>query len=255
MPVWSTDVAVITFSLVALAVAGFICLAASRVGPWIAQFSFAALAMSSVATASKISPLVDGVYVSVAIGLYSMTFLLANYLREIHGKPFAVRAIWMGLIGELLFVFATQFALFAPSAPFWSGQSAFETVFSITPRIFVASVVAYITAEFTDVYVYHALSKLTRGKHLWLRNNVGTIVGQTIDSTIFYTIAFWGVIPNLTMLIFTTCIVKYIMAVADTPVLYLVVYASRRRKGAVNDQDSPETEGNFAVIRREAAPQ
>jgi queuosine precursor transporter len=228
---------VIIYSLVSLVIAGFLCLLAGRSRPWIAQFSFAALVIGSLATASKISPLIEGVYVSVAIGLYSMTFLLANYLREIFGKPFAIQAIWMGLIGEILFVFATQFALLAPSAPFWPNQSAFDAVFSITPRIFIASVLAYVCAEFTDVHVYHALSRLTKGHHLWLRNNVGTIVGQSIDSAIFYTVAFYGVVPNLFALIITTCIVKYIIAAADTPVLYFVVHWAREGKeaGAAND--------------------
>jgi uncharacterized integral membrane protein (TIGR00697 family) len=199
---------VLVYSLISLIVAAFICLLAGRSRPWIAQFSFAALAMCSLATASKISPIVDGVFVSVTVGLYSMTFLLANYLRELFGKEFAVRAIWMGLIGELLFVFATQFSLAAPSAPFWNNQAAFEAVFSITPRIFVASVLAYVIAEFTDVNVFHALSGLTKGRHLWLRNSTGTVVGQTVDSVIFYTVAFYGVVPNLLMLIAVTCLIK-----------------------------------------------
>ncbi len=113
----------VVYVFAALLVAVLICVITGTKRPWIAQFSFAAMAMASVATASKVTPIVDGVYVSVAVGLYSMTFMLANYLREIFGKPFAVRAIWMGFIGELLFVFATQFALVAPSAPFWSKSS------------------------------------------------------------------------------------------------------------------------------------
>ena len=219
---------VIAFSIISLLVAGVLCVLTARSRPWIAQFSFAALLISSIATAGKISPIVDGVFVSVAVGLYSMTFLLANYLREVFGKEFAIRAIWMGLIGELLFVFATQSALFAPSAPFWTNQPAFDAVFSITPRIFLASVLAYLCAEFTDVNVYHVLMKYTNGRHLWLRNNVGTIVGQTIDSVIFYTVAFYGVLPNLLSLIVTTCIVKYIIALADTPVLYAVRHIAMR---------------------------
>jgi queuosine precursor transporter len=236
---------VIVYSLVALAIAGALCVLAGRSRPWIAQFSFAALVIGSLATASKISPIIDGVFVSVAVGLYSMTFLLANYLREIYGKAFAIRAIWMGLIGELLFVFATQFALFAPSAPFWQNQPAFDAVFAITPRIFVASVSAYVCAEFSDVQVYHALSRLTKGRHLWLRNNVGTIVGQSVDSAIFYTIAFYGVVPNLLALIVTTCVVKYVIALVDTPVIYAVVHLARNGKQAGDYDDSDQ--GKFAI--------
>jgi uncharacterized integral membrane protein (TIGR00697 family) len=226
---------IVIYSLASLGIAGVLCVIAGTTRPWIAQFSFAALVIGSLATASKISPITDGVYVSVAIGLYSMTFLLANYLREIFGKSFAIRAIWMGLIGEFMFVFATQFALVAPSAPFWSNQAAFVAVYSITPRIFVASVLAYMCAEFSDVHVYHALSRLTKGRHLWLRNNIGTMVGQTIDSAIFYMVAFYGVVPNVFALIITTCIVKYVIAVADTPVFYAVVYWARQGGAGTSD--------------------
>lgn len=225
----------ILYVFAAVLVATAICMLAGTKRPWIAQFSFAALAMASVATASKITPIVDGVYVSVAVGLYSMTFMLANYLREIFGKGAAVQAIWMGLLGELLFVFATQFSLAAPSAPFWSNQAAFETVYSITPRIFLASVVAYISAEFTDVNIYHAVMRLTKGRHLWLRNNVGTITGQTVDSVIFYTVAFFGVIPDLITLIITTLVVKSAIAAIDTPAIYFVRHWARKQ-GDLKDE-------------------
>lgn len=220
----------IAYVLAALILAVVICLITGTKRPWIAQFSFAALAIASVATASKIVPIVDGVYVSVAVGLYSMTFMLANYLREIYGKEYAVRAIWMGLIGELLFVFATQFSLAAPSAPFWTNQAAFDAVYSITPRIFVASVLAYFSAEFTDVNVYHVVLRITKGRHLWLRNNVGTTAGQTVDSVIFYTIAFAGVVPNIFALIVTTLIVKWIIAVMTTPGIYFVRHLALRQR-------------------------
>ncbi len=220
----------ILYVLAALGVATIICVASGTKRPWIAQFSFAALAMASVATASKVVPIAEGVYVSVAVGLYSMTFMLANYLREIFGKPYAVRAIWMGLIGELLFVFATQFTLITPSAPFWTNQAAFEAVYSVTPRLFVASVLAYVSAEFTDVNVYHAVLRLTKGRHLWLRNNVGTAVGQTVDSVIFYTIAFAGIVPNLVTLVLTTLMVKWIIALLDTPAIYFVRHLALRQR-------------------------
>jgi uncharacterized integral membrane protein (TIGR00697 family) len=225
----------IVYVLAALLVATALCLISGTRRPWIAQLAFAAMAIASIATASKISPIINGVYVSVAVGLYSMTFMLANYLREIFGKPFAVRAIWMGFLGELLFVFATQFALAAPSAPFWSNQIAFETVYAITPRIFIASILAYVSAEFTDVNVYHAIFRLTNGRHLWLRNNIGTIVGQTVDSVIFYTIAFYGIVPDIVALVVTTLAVKAAIALVDTPAIYFVRYVARTQGAIVGE--------------------
>lgn len=222
----------IAYIVSALIVAIVVCVLAGAKRPWIAQAAFAALAVGSIATASKIAPITEGVYVSAAIGLYSMTFVLANYLREIYGKAAAITAIWMGLVGELIFLFATQFTLAVPSAPFWADQSAFEAVYSATPRLMVASVLAYVCAELTDVNVYHLVRKWTNGRHLWLRNNTGTIAGQTVDSIIFYTIALYGLVPNIGVLILTTLAVKAVIAVASTPAIYFVRHVGLKQKEA-----------------------
>lgn len=222
----------VAYIVCALIVAIVVCVLAGASRPWIAQGAFAALAVGSIATASKIAPITDGVYVSAAIGLYSITFTIANYLREIYGKSAAVTAIWMGLIGELIFLFATQFTLALPSAPFWTDQNAFHTVYSATPRLMIASVLAYVSAEFTDVNVYHIVRRWTDGRHLWLRNNAGTIAGQTIDSVIFYTVALYGLVPNIGVLILTTLAVKAVIAVASTPVIYFVRYLGLKQMGA-----------------------
>ena len=141
----------------------------------------------------------------------------------------------MGLIGEFIFLFATQFTLALPSAPFWTDQQAFQAVYGATPRIMLASVLAYFSAEFTDVNVYHVVHKWTDGRHLWLRNNVGTIAGQTVDSIIFYTIALYGLVPNIGVLILTTLAVKAVIAVLSTPAIYLV------RHMGLKQMDAPQS--------------
>lgn len=169
-----------------------------------------------------------------------MTFVLANYLREIYGKAAAVQAIWMGFIGELIFLFATQLTLAVPPAPFWGDQSSFQTVYGSTPRIMLASVVAYVSAELTDVNVFHLVRRLTNGRHLWLRNNVGTIAGQTVDSILFYSIALYGVVPDIGALILTTLAVKAVIAVATTPAIYLARHIGNRHRRAAGLEDSED---------------
>lgn len=230
----------IIYCLLSLLLAIVICLIAGRKRSWVAELGFAAITVASIATASKITPIVDGVYVSAAVGLFSMTFLITDFLGEVHGKKSAVRAIWMGLVGQLLFVFATQMTLLVPEAPFWSGQGSFEAVYGLAPRLFLASVIAYVCAQFIDVFIYHSIMRVTKGKHLWLRNNAGTMIAQTVDSIIFYSIAFYGIVPDVTGLIVTTCLVKYVIALADTPAIYLlrraVVGAST--EDVVHDQEA-----------------
>lgn len=230
----------IVYCLFSLLAAVIICLLAGRSRPWIAELGFAAITIASIATAAKLSPIADGVYVSAAVGLFSMTFLITDFLGEVHGQKAAIRAIWMGLVGQLLFVFATQMTLLMPSAPFWSGQESFEAVYSVAPRLFLASVTAYVCAQFVDVFIYHALMNYTKRRHLWLRNNAGTMIAQTVDSVIFYTIAFYGVVPNVVELIITTCLVKYVIALADTPAIYLLRHAvigEERKVGSGKDSE------------------
>jgi uncharacterized integral membrane protein (TIGR00697 family) len=172
-------------------------------------------------TAGKISPIVDGVYVSVAIGLYSMTFLLTDFIGEVHSKKEALQAVYMGILAELLVLLAINLSMHVSPAPFWEHQEAFETTFKMAPRIMLASITAFVTAQLMDVTIFDILKKRSNGKYLALRNNASTFVGQTLDSIIFYTVAFYGVIPGLWKLIITTCIIKYIIALVDTPFVYL----------------------------------
>ena len=233
----------VIYSLASLVVATSICIVAGAKRPWLVQFSFAAVVVASLATASKIVPTSFGTTASVAVGLYSMTFLMANFLREIYGKSAAIVAIQGGFIGSFIFVFATQFAIIVPGAEFWQNQTPFEIVFGIAPRIFLASITAFVIAELADVYVYQFLMNRTSGRHLWLRNNVGTITGQTLDTIIFYTIAFYGIVPNLIWLILGTILIKILISLATTPAIYLARHIALRgeKTYAVVDPDLPVT--------------
>lgn len=90
-----------------------------------------------------------------------------------------------------------------------------------TGRIVAASLIAYIVAQNHDVWAYHFWKKLTKGKHLWLRNNLSTGVSQIIDSVLFTTIAFYGITP-VVPIIMSTIVLKFIIAALDTPFLYAV---------------------------------
>jgi len=112
-------------------------------------------------------------------------------------------------------------AIRLPPAGFWEGQEAFVTIFGSSLRIVLASFIAYILAQNHDVWAYDYLKKLTKGKHLWLRNNASTWVSQTIDTIVFVTIAFYGVFPIWNM-IWGIVFLKVIIAAIDTPFLYLI---------------------------------
>lgn len=218
----------IAYCLLSLLVGTLICIIAGKKHPWIVQLAYAAAVIACLVTAAKISPIAPNVYVSAAIGLYSMTFLLTDFLGEVYDKATALRAVYMGLIAEIIFIFAITFSIKIPAAPFWENQEAFNTILGAAPRIMFASVTAFIAAQILDISIFDWLKKKMHGRSLAIRNNCSTIVGQTADSIIFYTIAFWGVVPNLFQLIIVTCIIKYIIALIDTPFLYLARYSANK---------------------------
>ncbi|WP_157054822.1 queuosine precursor transporter, partial [Salidesulfovibrio brasiliensis] len=108
-----------------------------------------------------------------------------------------------------------------PGAVFWQNQEAFGSVIGSTPRIVAASLCAYFVSQHSDVRLFHFIRRLTNGRHLWLRNNLSTMVSQLADSTIFVTIAFWGVLP-VGEIIIGQWLAKMLIAAVDTPVVYLV---------------------------------
>ena len=120
-------------------------------------------------------------------------------------------------------------------ADIWSGQAAFQEILGAAPRIMIASMIAYLVSLHHDIYVFHFWKKMTKGKHLWFRNNASTIVSQGIDSIIFVLIAFWGIYENnvLFSMIMTNFILKVVFAISDTPLIYLLVGLIRKTEKKV----------------------
>ena len=155
--------------------------------------------------------------------LYGAIFLATDVLNEHMGKREARRAVWFGWVCALAFLVATQvFLLFAPSS-FDFVHDAMRTLFSLSPRIVAASLVAYLVSQTHDVVAYHAWRVRTGGRKLWVRNLASTSVSQLIDSVIFTSIAFLGVFPLMVVVqvAISTYLLKLLVALLDTPFIYL----------------------------------
>ncbi|MBN1351022.1 queuosine precursor transporter [candidate division KSB1 bacterium] len=185
----------------------------------------AGLTIASV-LASKIIDLF-GLYVPAGVLAYSITFIATDAISEIWGKAKANWVVFTGFLALLVVMLLVNLAIILPAAPFWKNQSEFGVVLRGTNRIILASFIAYLISQYHDVWAFHRWKKLTHGKHLWLRNNLSTIVSQFLDTTIFITIAFYGIQP-VWQLIWGQFIVKIAIAVADTPVVYLLVVLIRK---------------------------
>jgi uncharacterized integral membrane protein (TIGR00697 family) len=171
---------------------------------------------------------VFGLFVPAGVLAYSMTFLMTDTISEIWGKETAKRTVFGGFIGLIAVLLLIQISLVWPKAPFWKQEAAYQTIMGSTSRIIIASFIAYLVSQFHDVWAFHFWKKITGGRHLWLRNNFSTAVSQFIDSSLFITVAFYGVMP-VWPLIWSQWLVKLAIAFLDTPIIYGIVWLLRKK--------------------------
>lgn len=156
--------------------------------------------------------------------LYASTFLVTDILSEKYGKKDATKAVAYSFSIMVLWLIGTQLImLFTPNANDYINDSL-KVVFSLVPRITIASLIGFIVSQYLDVTLYHLIWKKTGNSKamLWLRNNGSTLTSQAVDTVIFTTIAFWGVYPKNVFfsILITTYLFKAVVALLDTPFMY-----------------------------------
>lgn len=183
--------------------------------------TFAGLVVLANITAVK-QVEIAGLYAPAAVIAYSVTFLLTDMLAEHYSKRAAHRAVWAGFYANLLLVAVVLITVKMTPAPFWGLQEEYEKILVLVPRIVLASMTAFLISQHLDVIQFHLWREKTRGRYLWLRNNASTMVSQLVDTTLFITIAFYG-IPDFPILavIKGQYLIKLAIAALDTPFIYL----------------------------------
>ncbi|MGB3329790.1 MAG: queuosine precursor transporter [Thermomicrobiales bacterium] len=172
---------------------------------------------------------------------FPIAYIVGDILTEVYGYAIARRVIWLGFLCNLLAVAMIQVAGMMPADPSWDGGDAYQRIFGSTPRILVASGIAYIVGEFVNSYVLARMKVATNGKYLWTRTIGSTIVAEGLDSLLFVLIAFGGTMSGgiLWQMIYTNWILKTGYEAAFTPVTYLVVNKLKRLEGVdVFDHDT-----------------
>ncbi len=189
----------------------------------LAGIFFTALFVSNVVSAKLFT--VGSIVLTAGILTYPLTFLISDSISEVYGKSTAKKVVLIGLFTNLLMLIFFFGAVHLPPAGFWEMQAEFEMILGAVPRMVAASLVAYFISQLFDVHLFHKLKELTKGKHLWLRNNGSTLTSQLLDSVIFITIAFAGTMPlgALLAMMGTQYFVKLVIALGDTPFVYLTV--------------------------------
>lgn len=162
---------------------------------------------------------------STAIGsvMFASTFLATDILTEYHSVRDAKTAVCVGLFADVVLIVSTQIALLYVPSEFDYADGAMRTLFSLNLRISLASMVMYFIANIADVYLFAKLKEKSKGKRLWLRNNASTILCNCAENFGFITLAFIGIYDWETILTIaiSTSIIEAIVAVCDTPFLYV----------------------------------
>jgi len=163
--------------------------------------------------------------VPAGVVAYSMIFLIGDILSEKYGKRYAQHGVYAGFLMNIMFVVMIYLAIISPPLSSDEGikmHENFAKMFSLTSRIILGSLIAFIISQTFNVFMFHMLKEKTKGKFLWLRNNLSTMLAQFIDTVLFISISFYGVLPiNVVYnMILTQYLMKIIIALLDTPFIY-----------------------------------
>lgn len=200
------------------------------------------LLCSNLIGASKIAT-VWGFTFGAGVLFFPISYVFGDVLTEVYGYARARKVVWAGF-GALIFAsFMSWFVLKLPPAEGWVHQEAFQTVFGSTPRLVLGSLIAFFCGEFCNSFVLAKMKILTKGKALWSRTIGSTIVGEGVDSLLFYPIAFYGIWPNdlLIKVMISNYFIKVGWEVIITPFTYIIVNALKRAEG----EDHYDTNTNF----------
>ena len=173
--------------------------------------------------------------VSVGILPYPITFLITDLISEIYGRKKANQIVTAGIFASFFSMGIILLADFVPAIPNSPVDDViFGKVFALSPIAVLASMLAYLFAQYVDIAIYHFWKKLTHGKHLWLRNNFSTFLSQFIDTcTVVSLLCLFKVLPWSMFygLVISGFLFKVLIAFLDTPFLYFFVYILRKRFG------------------------
>lgn len=166
---------------------------------------------------------------SVGIFMYPITFLVTDVVEDVFGKEKVKGFVIAGFFAIILVMLLTVLSVLLPPASRYASNEAFLEVFNPSIRIMIASLIAFLLAQYHDIWAFNFWKKKTKGRFLWLRNNLSTVVSQFIDTTVFMFIAFYMATPQYTVdfifaLIIPYYLLKVFVAVCDTPFVYLGVW-------------------------------
>lgn len=196
----------------------------------------------SIVTANVITAknaTIFGLSSAVGTVMFASSFLATDILTEYYSKDDAKKAVCIGLLSNVIFIISSQIALLYTPSPFDYADGAMQTLFSLNLRISIASMAMYFVANLADVYLFDKLKQKMHGRGLWVRNNVSTILCNCLENFGFIFLAFVGIYDGATILVIavSTSIIEIVVALIDTPFLYLAKKGVKRDKTEMEKQD------------------
>lgn len=183
------------------------------------------IGLASVIANIQITKSVDVLGISSALGnvMFASTFLATDILNECYGKKEANKGVYIGLFAVVIYLVCSQITLLYEPNNIDVAHNSMKTLFAIAPRICLSSLLMYFLANLVSVHVYDKLKNKSKGKKMWLRNNLVTISCNCLENFGFTFLAFVGIysINDIIMIALSGCLIEIIIALCDTPFLYL----------------------------------
>lgn len=188
----------------------------------------------------KIMPFVFGLHMTVAVFSFPVVFLMTDVIGEVYGRVWSRYFVRCGLVSTVLFLGYSLLSLWLPWDPdgLWA-KEGYNSIFGVSGRIGLASVAAFIIAEYQDVFAFFFVKAKIGARLFWLRSFISNLWSQLLDSTIFMCIAFAGIYPTKTLIgiIFTLWMYKVLMGLLYTPLSYLGIYLLKGKDANTTNQN------------------
>lgn len=209
---------------------------------WVCVIAYVTFQLVSDVTAGKIITLGPAV-VSVTVLYFPFTYLISDVLTEVYGYEKSRRALWLVMAASITATLLYQLAITMPPGPGFEKNPAYSDVLGQVPRIMVAGWIAIFAGDIANNYIMSRLKVLTNGRWLWLRTITSTIVGQGLNTIIFYLGALLWMIPNQVLFeaILWAWLIKVAVEILFTPLTYLIISHIKQAEGI----DTFDTQTNY----------
>lgn len=173
-----------------------------------------------------------GITLTGGVIIFPVSYIINDCLVEVYGYRKARLVIWMGFFMNFFVVLTAQLVRLLPEASYWDGGEHFDYIFSLAPRVTIASMIAFVSGSTVNAFIMSKMKISSNGRNFSLRAIVSTIGGESVDSLVFFPIAFWGIpAEEMFKLMITQIVLKTLYEVIILPLTNLIVVQLKKYEG------------------------